>query len=178
MTQEFIGSASSYASNDDMAVRYDVRTLGDLLSDSNTRLTSSQVTASTVLTALLEEASGDIELACIAGERYLPEDLDALEGVSEQKLIGLVCDIAFSRLMDRRPNVISEAPRRVKDAFDTLNMLREGARIFSLGGAAEAGYLVERVVETQCLVSQGASRMLGSCTEGSGCPSYTRPCSC
>lgn len=161
-----------------MIVRFDVRTLGDLLSDTNTRLTAAQVQASTVLETLLLEASGEVETACIAGQRYLPEDLDALEGASLQKLKGIVCGFAFSLLMDRRPNIIAEAPKRVKDALVLLEQLRGGERIFSLAGAAEAGYTVERVRETQCLTSQGAVRMLGSCKYGPGCPVGSTPGCC
>lgn len=151
-----------------MIVRYDVRTLGDLLSDTGTRLTSSQVQSSTVLDTLLLQASGEVETACIAGERYLPADLDALEGASLEKLKGLVCGLTMGYLIDRRPNVITTEPKQVSKAFELLNQLREGERIFSLDGAAAAGMTVERIVENCAFVSKRAYRMLGGCGPSAG----------
>lgn len=168
MAQEWIGSTTGYADNDDMIVRYDVRTLGDLLSDTGTRLTSVQVQASATLTELLLQASGELETACIAGERYLPEDLDALEGASEAKLVGLVCGLAMSYLIDRRPNIITTEPKQVTKAFELLNQLRQGERIFSLAESAAAGKDVHRVVETCAFVSKRAYRMLGGCGPSAG----------
>jgi hypothetical protein len=173
LAQQFNGSLTSYASQDDMIVRFDVRTLGDLLADNNVRLTSSQVQNSTVLAELLLQASGELETACIAGQRYLPADLSALRGASQSKLKGIVCSLAFQALMDRRPNIIAQEPKAIGKAFELLNQLRQGERIFSLVESEQAGFTVERIVESCALVSTRAYRMLGGCGPNAG----QSPCS-
>lgn len=166
MPQTPLTSATSYATNDQMIDRYDVRTLGDLLSDTDTSLSSSEVSNSTRLTTLLKQASGEVEAACVAGRRYVPEDLQAMlddDGVGADLLIGLVCDIAMWRIMNRRPSpVATDPPGPAKSALQALEQLRGGERIFPFDQSADAGKTVEKVgIEHGCNIVTAASRYFG-----------------
>lgn len=167
MAQTFSGCTTAYADQNDMIVRYDVRTLGQLLSDTNTQLTSAQVVASTVLGTLLLAGSGRLELATFAGARYTTLDLAALAGGQREVLKDIVCGLTFRRLMQRRPHVVSNIPDTVKEALELENQLRQGERVFGFLESADAGKTVERVSE-DCGLSSVGSRWLGGCRD---CPS-------
>lgn len=169
MAQTPLTSATPYATNADMIIAYDVRTLGQLLSDTNTSLTSSQVANSSLLTTLLLRASGRIESACVAGRRYLPVDLNALTGAAAEFLVDLTCDLCFGLVLKRRPILAQNPPEQVKDALMTLQALRGGDRIFPTEEAADAGMTITRLADG-CLVSHAAYRMLGIPCCGKYCP--------
>lgn len=165
-------SATSYATNAQFLDRYDVRTVADLLSDSDVTLTTAAVTASTRLTALLRQASGDIEAACVAGLRYQPVDLNALltnGGNGADFLIGLTCDLAMWKIMNRRPSpVATEPPGPAKMALATLDLLRDGKRILSFQESANAGVEID-LAQPCCTVTTQAARYFGFPNCGSCC---------
>ena len=145
MAETPLTGSSAYASTTDMVTRYDVRTLGDLLSDTNVRLTSAQVLASTVLTALLSSAAGDIEAAVVKSRRMLPEDLQALTGNALALLVDLNCRLAMVKTLARRPlsfEVKANSPEGL--ALQKLDRLTEGDNIFPTSEAATAGMKVTR----------------------------------
>jgi hypothetical protein len=157
-------SATTYATNLQFLERYDVRTVADLLSDSDTTLTTSQVQSSTRLTTLLQQASGDIEAACVAGLRYLPTDLQALltnGGTGAEYLIGLTCDLAMWKLMNRRPSpVATSPPGPAAAALEALQLLRGGERILAFQEAGNAGVEVD-IEQPCCTITTTASRYFG-----------------
>ena len=180
------GTIVPYADQQDIINRCDVRTLGDLLSDDNTRLDPSSVLSSTLLNTLLLAASGFIELATYAGQRYSVLDLQALPDPSGQLelLKDLVCARCLQTLIRRRPHVIAKTPEWVTEALVLLNQLRQGERIFGFLQSAQAGMNVERLFD-YCLVSDIATSWLGGCCgclipqqAGSGCPCSTGGDSC
>lgn len=152
-----------YAQPSDMLNRYDARSLGKLLSDTGAEMDQGDIPTSTVLTALLQQASGLIESACVVGMRYNinPQasppinDLAALTGNSQQLLIGLVCDLTYWYLWNRRPHRErkSELPAQVEMAFDWLDRLRNGEAIFGLLENIQAS-VVSDVYETPQTIAQ------------------------
>lgn len=167
MPQTFSGTIVPYANQQDIINRCDVRTLGDLLSDDNTRLDPSQVLTSTLLYTLLLAASGFVELATYAGRRYSVLDLQALPDPSGQLelLKDLVCARCMMTLIRRRPHVIQKTPEWVTENLGLLNQLRQGERIFGFLQSAQAGMNVCRLWDF-CLVSDIAVDWLGV---GCGC---------
>lgn len=150
-----------------MIVRYDARTLGQLLSDNNTELTPSEVQSSTKLEAILLAASGRLELATFAGQRYTAADLHSFPDPSGQRevLIDLVCTFAMSALMQRRPHIIVKLGQQWEENLNLINQLRQGERIFGFTEAADAGKNVERVHQ-HCTISDQAHSWLGGCCGG------------
>lgn len=170
MAQTPLTSATSYATNTDMTNRYDVRTLGDLLNDDDTRprLSPSEVLASTKLTALSLQSSGEFEAACVAGNRYLPADIAAIisnAGAAKEFVVGLVCALNVGHLFDRRFNL--EMPKVAVQARETIELLRQGQRILPTQEAADAGMEVPQLDTSYALpdgrnlVIQEARRYLG-----------------
>lgn len=64
-------SALSYASVTDLLNRFDLRPIEELLSDTGVRLSQRGLTVSASLQAILQEASGVLEAAATAGQRYV-----------------------------------------------------------------------------------------------------------
>ena len=149
-----------------MINRMDVRTIGDLLSDNNTRVTPSDVLTSTLLNTLLLAASGYVELATYAGNRYTVQDLQSLPDPSGQLevLKDLVCARCMKKLMERRPHVLAKAPDWVAEALVLLNQLRQGERIFGFLQSASAGKDVCRLWDFP-MVAVIATPWLGYPTE-------------
>jgi len=151
----YASGGSAYATNADMQIRYDERTLGQLLSDDKAMLGSAEVAASATLTALLQQASGMVEAAACRGERYVitadgtRNDLASLTGNSKQLLAGLVCDLAMWLLWNRRPAMRpkGDMPGQTAVAMEFLDRLVKGDAVFGVIEAEEAGN-VSDVVET------------------------------
>ncbi len=166
MPQTFSGTTTPYASQQDLVNRCDVRTLGDLLSDDNTRLSPSDVLTSTLLNTLLLAASGFVELATYAGRRYSVLDLQALPNPSGQLelLKDLVCARCMMTLIRRRPHVIQKTPEWVTENLGLLNQLRQGERIFGFLQSAQAGMNVCRLWDFP-MIDQIAVDWLGYTTQ-------------
>lgn len=159
----------AYASAADLLLRYDSRRVADLVSDAGER--SSNPASSPVLAAVLDDASGAIDAACRAAQRYLTSDLAGLSGNSLALLKRLTCDLAFSYLVARRGYSANDqrvmAPQ-AQSASDMLEMLRRGERIFDdTTDAAAAGVTVhtDRTVTsgfyTQLDIVGRCSRLFG-----------------
>lgn len=140
-----IASTTSYVTNDEFVERCDWRTVAQLLSDTETALTLAQVSASTRLTTLLKQASGEVESACLVSRRYVIQsgrnDLSSLTGNSLEYLKGLVCTLAVEKVYLRRPDLLAKVGEQVKEAREQLELLRNGERIFGYVEVAEAGLL-------------------------------------
>ncbi len=140
---------SAYATIAQFLTRYDVRTVSQLLSDTNKPLTPAQVGASTDLTELLQECSGEVEASCTVGGRYLIDptatppinDLASLTGNSQKYLVGLVCTLCMGKLYDRRPDRKSEEPKSCEAARKKLEAMEEGKAVFGILENALAGTL-------------------------------------
>lgn len=142
---------SAYATPTDFQNREDSRSVQQLLSDTGVPLTPSQVTSSAALAALLQEASGWVESACTVGQRYqinpsATPPINDLQTIitagqnSAQLLIGLVCDIAFWLLWNRRPHMDGQKPpAQVEMALKMLEALEKGSAVFGILEVATAG---------------------------------------
>lgn len=165
MAKTSFSGSSSYATADDLIRRYDPRSLGDLLSDSGTRMGIGTIQSDPRVTSLLAQTSGMIESACLAGKRYHPSDLSSLTGNSKEFLIGLICDLSMWVILNRRPDRKGAIPPQCTFALDTLEALRRGERIFGFEETAEAGKFVEsKRKDRESLLSGQAFRYFGRLT--------------
>lgn len=64
-------STSSYASFGDLVARFDLRPIEELLSDTGFPLSPQRAAVCSAMTAILQEASGVLEAAATAGQRYI-----------------------------------------------------------------------------------------------------------
>lgn len=131
---------ASYAAVSDLIKRYDVRDIADLASDTGDAVDTASLAADANILAALADASGDIDSALLAGNRYTTDDLEGLTGNSLAKLVRLTCDIAMAFLLGRRP---AHDPERLK-AFEErarllLERLRKGENVFDLDPQKDAG---------------------------------------
>lgn len=130
-----------YATVDDFLERYDVRDIGDMLSDNNVALTAAQCQTSKNLLAALNDASGQIDAAVMVGERYTPRDLRNLTANSAHNLIRITCELALLNLMLRRPGRVP--PEQVKAMRElsqaSLEQLSKGQAVFETSTAVTAG---------------------------------------
>lgn len=130
----------SFAAPSDLLLRIDARFLGDLASDTDDPVLQKDFGTDTVLLAVLEDASGEVESAMAVNDLYSDTDLSGLAGNSLAKLKRMTCEIAISFLMQRRPDYNPERAKAFHDrAHEALEILRKGTNIFNLGNVREAG---------------------------------------
>lgn len=132
---------ASYASGADLLARFDARTLGDLVSDSGTRVASGSLAADTNIVAALADASGEVEAALLMGERYSVANLEGLTGNSLALLKRITCDCAMALLYGRRPEEAWADRRAAAEQVKAthLERLAKGDRVFNVEGIPEAG---------------------------------------
>jgi len=131
------------ASPQDMIDRYDVRTLGDLVSDS-TRTTEINLSSDEKMLTALESATGELIAACFKGKRYSFEDLNGLTESSGAYLRDLICRIAFWKLWQRKPWSDRYEQARAaaeKSSNEALEMLRSGQQVFDVEATKDAGVI-------------------------------------
>lgn len=124
---------AAYAAISDLIARHDARLIGELISDTDDPASSAEVAVSTVLTALLTDASGQVESAMLCGDRYRPADLEGLTGNSLGLLKKITCIITMAALFDRRPGTHIEQEKYYNErAQQYLEYLRTGKNLFLL----------------------------------------------
>lgn len=131
---------ASYADGNDLIARYDVDTVGDLATDQRESSDPSIVPILPNVLTALADASGEIDVALIVGERYLPEQLAALTGNSQSKLKRICCDIAMSLLCSRRVghDYIELSESVAKTSRGHLRSLSNGENVFGLQSILDA----------------------------------------
>lgn len=139
-SQTPVSSEMAYADARDLLDFYDAGQIGNLGSDSRDTMTVSEILVSPIIESCLLRASGEVELACVAGGRYSPLDLQSLYGASQGALKGLVCDLAFYHLTKRR-RPEPEKLAAYKEAQELLKALRDGDKIFGFQEAITAGQM-------------------------------------
>jgi len=131
-----------YATAQDLLDRYDSRRIGDLATDSGTRLTEAQILSDSKVSACIEDASGTFMVAVNRGNRYSEEDLMLLSGSSANFLKRVICDLAFAYLVMRRgygnDEVAAQAPG-YRSAQDALKQISEGELVFESAKHMNAG---------------------------------------
>lgn len=159
-------NSTAYADADDLLVYHDARSVGQLLLDDGTMAAVGQIQASDTVTDHLKAASGLVEAAALRGERYTPTDLGTtLSGVSADLLKKMVCELAFWSLYARR-NPTAEMSPSALWAFNMLDQLEKGERIFGFDEHAEAGnpdngFMTQSEWDTLGLASDQADRFFG-----------------
>ena len=147
--------------------RYDKRTSLEWASDDDDPLTEAEFIASTMINDLLLEASGEVESACLMGERYSVVDLQALTGATGQLLKGIVGGLFLGKLWGRRPRTPAEAfPTATQQSQGYMEQLYMGRRIFGLTTVMEAGRIEHEVmtprdIEERNFTSSKIRRWLG-----------------
>lgn len=130
----------AYATPAQLFARKDVRTIGDLASDDGTRVSLTDLPTSANVLAALDSASGAIEAAIMAGNRYTPADLAGLTGNSAAYLVQITCDVAMAGLHSRRPTMHTDQYKAAIEVSDMhLERLREGVHVFDVAAVKEAG---------------------------------------
>lgn len=146
-------AATVYATGAQMIERYDVRLLGDLVSDDDTRVASGSVAESARLVACLADASAQMDRALMAANRYTKAQLDAIKADGDASLIRLCCDLTLGLLFAARGTGPSDGHRRIiDDANDALDMILAGKHALNLDVARTAGLTS---AQTPTLVDQG-----------------------
>lgn len=146
--------------------RVDWRPVADLLSDTGQRFSFEQLAGNEALQAAFDAAMGEVESACLCGNRYSPADLAALTGVGRAMLYKLLTDLTLMFLYDRRPTASMPSTDMFKRAMAKLEQLRHGERVFSLQETMDAGEVDHEVedradVDARNLTTVQASRFFG-----------------
>jgi hypothetical protein len=138
-------SATSYCTPAQLVQRKDWRGIADSINDTDQpRVSYNAVVNSPIVAAALLDASGELESACITGNRYLPTDLQAMltnGGAGAGLLVSLVASLAWWRLYSRRMPVTArpEDVASARTALEMIEKLRLGERVFPFVESAEAG---------------------------------------
>lgn len=125
----------AFATPADMQLFADSRRLQQLVSDSGTPATD--LDNNPVLLALLARASEEVLASALKGKRYTTAELQALADSGEDGyyLVGLVCDLAFGYLVQRRGTGAADMDRQApafRKALTALEQLSSGELIFPL----------------------------------------------
>lgn len=136
---------ASYATVADLQDYFDWREIGDLISDSNEKISAlDQVTTGNVyntrLLRFLQRASAELESVVLKGGRYSVTDLTGLTGNSLELLKAITCEFVMVYLYERKPfwnPERMESYRKVKT--ERLEKFAKGANIFNLPLVIEAG---------------------------------------
>lgn len=129
-----------YATGDDLVARYDVDQVGDLATDERETLQRDSVASHPHVVTALEDASGEVDAALLAGGRYTAEQLNGLSGSSASYLKSIVCGLAMAALHERRPEAIDAQviERLTKKSKDAILSLRRGENVFGIVDVIEA----------------------------------------
>jgi hypothetical protein len=108
--------------------------VGDLAQDGREEQPPSTVADLPIVVRTLEEASGQVDMALLAGGRYRTEQLAALTGNSLAFLKRIVCTLAISYLFKRRaaPQYLELAKMYHDEAQDYLKALQMGKNLFNI----------------------------------------------
>jgi phage gp36-like protein len=129
---------AAYATISDFTTRHDSSLIAQLITDDHETATPTELANSTVLTAILEDSSGQVEAAMLCGRRYSPTELSALTGNSAGFLKKIVCTIAMAELFERRPGMHIEKEKYFAEkAKAYLEDLRTGKNLFNLTDSDE-----------------------------------------
>jgi phage gp36-like protein len=149
MTIAVQSSGNAYCTPAQLLSIHDWNDVADLLSDkpanadftTSYKLTKQSLTTNADLDLILKAASGKIESACAVGGKYTPDDLNALAGtVSGALLVELTADIAMWTLWNRKQQK-GDLPQRCQIAFQWLDELAKGERLFGTLDSFNAAHL-------------------------------------
>lgn len=147
-------ATTSYLSPAEFLKRTDVRTVGQLCSDTEGfTITPDALANDPNLQVALDDAAGDLEAACLVGKKYVTADLAALAAtacVSRAFMFRIIRDRALGNLLKRRPNFMVQLPAGVVDSMDRsdvwLEQLAQGVRIFGFLETQDAGRIDQNIL--------------------------------
>lgn len=146
-----ISSLTPYCTVSDFLNRFDTNDVGLWVSEiQGQKVGAKDLLTNPKLLAALNGASGELESACVVGERYQITDLQGLVGNSLDLARDIVSWLTFKRLVDIHPYRDAREHRMVFWAEKMLEDLRNGKRIFSILENAQA----ENIPDPQFLTSQ------------------------
>jgi phage gp36-like protein len=124
----------AYATGTDLVDCFDVDLIGDLAQDTREPVDASVVTTLPNVLRMLDQASGEIDVALIAGGRYQPAQLALLTGSSQSHLVRITCTIAMALLFKRRPSqaMLELAKPLYEEKEKYLKDLRTGVNLFNI----------------------------------------------
>lgn len=181
--------ASAYLTPSQFVARYDSRRVCQLISDSGTPasvsdLTTNGTAANLVLMQLILEASSLIDAACSVGKRYSRSDLEALidtetatlasgsatqdeknASIKKVALLHRLCaDLTWGNLIARRgfaAEAIREQAPMYEGALNMLEQLYQGARVFDLDVNQQAGVPDNTIIAKNRINSSSFNKMFG-----------------
>jgi phage gp36-like protein len=133
----------AYATGQDLIDRYDVDLVGDLATDDRATQDRDLVATSTKVAVALEDASGEVEAALLAGGRYTVGQLSTLTGGALSHLKRIVCGLAMAALYQRRPEAADGdmIDRLTKNSRDAIQALMRGENVFGLPSVIDASVI-------------------------------------
>ena len=162
-----LSSDTAFAAPQDLVARFSVQDIRQWASDADLPLTIQGITTSLKVLTALQDASGDIESACLMSDKYEPQDLLNLTGNSLARLKRLTCELAIGYLFENRLRRGDEDPPAVAvRAQETLERFRKGEWVFGFQEAGDAGLIGHMVespfdVAARNLVTRQAERYFG-----------------
>jgi len=141
----------SFATVPQFLQRYDQRIIADLCQDADLPPSFSELLVDPIVQAMLNDAAGDIVLACVPAQRYSDADLATIAtsvdasgnpSPSASVLIRLNSILAMVKLYERRTYPLDQIAKNVGGwewALELLEMLRNGNRVFDLPNQVSAG---------------------------------------
>ncbi len=141
-TMTLATSSTSYATPADTLARLDIRTVGDLCSDTGTRIAAMPVLTNNNFLQAIRDASAEVEKNALIGGRYSVGDLQTIAnstGVAAGVMLRLISRLTCVFLFERRPDMELKQPWIWEQAEKDLEALREGKNIFSFAETAAAG---------------------------------------
>jgi phage gp36-like protein len=133
----------AYATGQDLIDRYDVDLVGDLATDDRATQDRDLVATSVKVAVALEDASGEVEAALLAGGRYTVNQLSGLTGGALSHLKRIVCGLAMAALYQRRPEAADGdmIDRLTKNSRDAIQALMRGENVFGLPSVIDASVI-------------------------------------
>lgn len=141
---------AALATPDDMIQRFDARVLGDLVTDTDTRLPPASLPTDPILLMVLDDASATLRAAVGAHGGYPPDEIPTDDPI----VVRLVCAVALGYLYDRRSSDVPQGHEAiVSEAAETLDLIRNGAYVFD-SDAARRGTLPDNTVIPRGLLAR------------------------
>lgn len=125
-------------SNDELSTRFDIRDIQELVLDDNSDADLVDVSTNAIVTAMINDARGEVVAALRRSGRYNDADLEALDNENAAYLTRIVCEIAYLHLLRRRPRFspgMLEAYEKIRSGH--LKDLQEGNSILKPDDATE-----------------------------------------
>lgn len=144
----------NYITPTEWSLYYDSRRLYEMASDSGVPLTAGGFGGSTIVAAMIRQASATIDSALQTGQRYDRSQLEDIVNASNamsatdaeksraEPIKSLTAHLAFGMLMSRRgysAQKMQELAPLYTDALNILNLLSSGQRILDIDGPKAAG---------------------------------------